>query len=202
MYDFYTNDMTATYNAGYGPGVGELTVQGDPQTFDLDGVSPPDYEIIASANPVDQGYGQYSILNVLVNTSTGVPTSGTLTITGALADDNLDPVTLPNLGDTGTLLNANILSIASAGSGELRLNVNVVSGDVVPKYFPGSQAYVQLHSAGSPATNWYATSWSSAEQGAYSDTYSVPEPCTAGLLLSLAACFAGLAFRRSRKAPV
>jgi hypothetical protein len=194
-YDFYSHDTAVSYNAS----TGHFTAVGYPETFDMDGLSPPDYNIIASASPLDQGYGQYNI-DVMVNTTTGVPTSGTLTIMGALADDAYNPVSLPGLGTTDTLLSANISGISSAGAGELWFNFNVAGGDVVPSYFPTPGAIVQLHSAGSPAGNWFSTSFNAG--GAYSDTYATPEPCTASLL---SACFAAglavLAFRRRWKSP-
>jgi len=153
QHDFFTDQSSVNYDAHSG----SLTVTGYPETFDLDGAPPPDYNIIAS--PSDPDYGTYNI-DVLVNPTTGVPISGTLTITGALADDAFNPVSLPGLGSSNTLLQANILSISSAGSGELRLTFGGLSGDVVPSYFPLQQAFVQLHSAGSPAGDWYSESFS------------------------------------------
>jgi hypothetical protein len=191
--DFYSDNSTVNYDAG----TGSLTVSGYPDTFDLNGAPPPDYNIIASPNSSD--FGTYN-LNVLVNPATGALISGTLTITGALADNDLNSVSLPGLGSSNTLLQANIASISSAGDGELHLTFNVTGGDVVPAYFPQSQGLIQLHCPGSYAGDWYAGSFIS--DGAYSDTYAnpVPEPGTVSLLSSFfAACLATFIFRRSHK---
>ena len=215
--DFYTDQSTVTYNATTGSL--NFSVTGLPETFDVDGVAPPDYWVVAS--PTDTAdYGTFSV-SIAVNTSNGTVNSGTLTIDGALADYNtLDaetPATMPGLGTTGTLLQANIVSITPEGAGNLDLTFNDPTGDVVPAYWgpgpwpqssPLSEAFMQLHNCGSSATDWYATSFSSGEGNAYSDTYAsgtpvVPEPGTASLML---ACFgaglAGCAFRRWRKSPI
>jgi hypothetical protein len=223
MCDFYTDQSTATYNATTGNL--NFTVTGTPETFDVDGVSPYDstgYWVVAS--PTDTAdYGTFSV-NIHVNTANGTVNSGTLTIDGALADLNTlqaeTPGTMPGLGTTGTLLQANIVSITPVDAGDLELIFDDPSGDVVPAYWgpgpwptstPLSQAEMLLHDCGSPATNWYDTSWNNSPEGGntYADTYAygspVPEPCSAGLLLSMspfAAGFAAIAFRRWRKASV
>ena len=195
-HDFYTDGGTVNYNANFSPGVGQLTVTGYAETFSVNGIAPPsgiNYAVDASST--DQGDSGTYRINVQVNTTTGLPISGSLTITGVLADfDSFVPESLSGLGNTGTLLSAtNVLSISPDSAGDLRLDFGALSGDVVSQYFPGPQAYVQLESANAPATNWYASSFSSRTEGAYSDTYSyaIPEPGGAAtVLLSFFALYA------------
>ena len=195
-HDFYSDGATVNYNANFSAGIGQLTATGYTETFSVDGIAPPsgtNYEVDASST--DQADpGAYSI-TVQVNNTTGLPISGSLTITGVLADfDSFVPESLSGLGNTGTLLNATrSLSISPDSAGDLRLDFSALSGDVVSQYFPGPQAYVQLEKANAPATNWYASSFSSRTEVAYSDTYSyaIPEPCGAAtVLLSFFAVYA------------
>ena len=195
-HDFYTDGGTVNYNANFSPGVGQLTVTGYAETFSVNGIAPPSgINYAVNASSTDQGDSGTYRINVQVNTTTGLPISGSLTITGVLADfDSFVPESLSGLGNTGTLLERDErLEYFPGFGGRSPAGLWCVSGDVVSQYFPGPQAYVQLESADAPATNWYASSFSSRTEGAYSDTYSyaIPEPGGAAtVLLSFFALYA------------
>lgn len=182
--DVFADFISVEYNAS----IGAFTASGWAGTFDLDGLSPPDYEIIDGALEID-----------LYLTSAGIPMRGTLVIRG----------TIPALGAvSGTLLTGSISQFGFEdfpfqpdSDGQIfELLFEEIGGDLAGHY--GNQAAVIL-TAGAwdelrPFRGVFTQDFANTELGVSDASGSpVPEPSSGMVMLSLLGC--GLATRGLRR---
>jgi hypothetical protein len=147
---------------------GSFTVAGTAMTFDLDHISPPDYNITS---------GNYAI-NMLL-TPAGIPTSGSLSIMGKI----------PALGaNSGTLLTGQIsqFGFQNPPGGEIFEFIFNVNGGDLASYYAG-KAGVILNASDTGFTGSFTSNFSNSPFSASTDTFPVPEPSTAILLFILGA---------------
>lgn len=149
-----------------------FTATGSSASFDLDGIAPPDYQ---GANFTPGAFN----LSMTVNTATGAPTGGTVSIGGKVTA----------LGATsGTLLTGNISAFGfQTGGGQLfEFLINVTGGDLASYWnatgHPGGIILSAVPGTGAvPFTGSFTSdfrSTSGAIGAGVSDSFITPEPAS------------------------
>lgn len=177
--DIYSNYILVNYTAA----TKDFTASGFSFTFDLDGNSPPDYNIVDGMNYPG---GTWDITAKIDNN--GDPLSGSLTITGYI------PSLLGSQG-TGTLLTGTLseFGFPNAGGDPLEFVFTNIGGDLA-QYYDGANVVLQYTGFQGSFQNDF---------GNYglgqSDTF-VPEPVTCVTLLGALGALGGYVRRRAKQA--